>query len=121
MCWRYSVLVDVNGKSSKGRVAAVLEGVSAVKIRLLLTAGALISVCPATSQAQNGYTFEEQQACTGDAFRLCASVIPDIPRITSCLQAKRDQLTPACSGMFEPGRERHLERRGPVVPDDEDD
>ena len=31
------------------------------------------------------YTAEQQQACTGDAFRLCSSEIPSIERITAHL------------------------------------
>jgi len=58
--------------------------------------------------AEDGYSFEEEQACAGDAFRLCANMIPDIPKITACMEAKKDQLSPKCARMFQPGRDRGL-------------
>ena len=59
--------------------------------------------------AQDAYTQEEQDACTADAFRLCGDAIPDIPRITACLQARQPELSPPCAKMFEPGRDRRLQ------------
>lgn len=52
------------------------------------------------SEASNAYTFEEEQACSGDAFRLCSSEIPDVDRITACMVQKRDQLSPGCRVFF---------------------
>ena len=37
---------------------------------------------PATGFA---YTGDQEQACTSDAFRLCGSEIPDVPRVTACM------------------------------------
>lgn len=52
------------------------------------------------SETSNAYTFEEEQACTGDAFRLCSSEIPDVDRITACMVQKRDQLSSGCRVFF---------------------
>ncbi len=78
------------------------------RLQFILAASvvSMIGVAPASSA---GYSYEEQEACTGDAFRLCSDYIPDIPRITACMQAKRDQLSPGCARMFESGRERHMD------------
>ena len=51
------------------------------------------------------YTAEEQQACQGDAFRLCSDAIPDVDRVTACMVKKRAQLSPGCAVYF---------RRGPA-------
>jgi hypothetical protein len=51
-------------------------------------------------QAARAYTVEQQQYCTGDAFRLCGSEIPDIDRITSCMIRNRSQLSPECRRVF---------------------
>jgi hypothetical protein len=51
-------------------------------------------------EASNAYTFEQEQACTGDAFRLCSSEIPDVDRITACMVQKRDQLSAGCRAFF---------------------
>ena len=37
------------------------------------------------------FTAEAQRQCTGDAFRLCSSEIPNISRITACMAKNRSQ------------------------------
>jgi hypothetical protein len=54
------------------------------------------------STAGHAYTPEQEQACTGDAFRLCSAEIPDIGRVTACMVAKKSQLSPACRAHFRP-------------------
>jgi hypothetical protein len=61
-----------------------------------------ISVGPAAGQS---YTPEQEQACTGDAFRLCSSDIPDISRVTACMVRNKSQLSPACRAQFRPDPE----------------
>lgn len=39
---------------------------------------------------------EEQQACTGDAMRLCSDAMPDVAKITKCMSAKYSQLSAPC-------------------------
>ena len=50
--------------------------------------------------AAQAYTPEQQQACTGDAFRLCGSEIPNIDRITLCMIRNRALLSPGCRVYF---------------------
>jgi hypothetical protein len=78
------------------------------KLRLII-ASSVLSAIWMTPALSEGYSYEEQEACTGDAFRLCSEFIPDIPRITACMEAKRDQLSPRCAKMFEGDHERHLD------------
>jgi hypothetical protein len=69
----------------------------------LLSALALsVSAVPAAGQ---GYTPEQEQACTGDAFRLCSSEIPDVSRITACMVARKSELSPPCRVQFGPDPE----------------
>jgi hypothetical protein len=67
---------------------------------LMLAAALSVSISPAASQ---GYTPEQQQACSGDAFRLCSSEIPDVERITVCMIRNKSQLTPGCRVFFRTG------------------
>jgi hypothetical protein len=39
---------------------------------------------------------ETRQACTPDALRLCADYIPDVPKITSCMEAKFTEISSPC-------------------------
>ncbi|NEW87664.1 hypothetical protein DU475_10370 [Rhodopseudomonas sp. WA056] len=46
------------------------------------------------------YTAEQQQACTGDAMRLCGAFVPDVDRITVCMIRNKAQLTAGCRAHF---------------------
>jgi hypothetical protein len=62
----------------------------AVAVSLLSTSG--------VSRAE--FTAEQRSACTPDAFRLCASEIPNVPAITACMRKNRANLSPACKAVF---------------------
>ena len=66
---------------------------------LALGFAAFVSILsPTTSFA---YTAEAQQMCTGDAFRLCSSEIPNIPKITACMIKHRADLSPGCRAVMD--------------------
>ena len=48
------------------------------------------------STSSFAFSAEAQQMCTGDAFRLCSSEIPNIPAITACMYKHRANLSPGC-------------------------
>jgi hypothetical protein len=50
--------------------------------------------------AAHAYSPGQQQACSGDAMRLCGSEVPNIDRITACMIAKRSLLSPGCRVYF---------------------
>jgi hypothetical protein len=56
-------------------------------------------------RAGHSYTADQEQGCTGDAFRLCSSDIPDVDRITACMIRHKSQLSPGCRVFFKSGRE----------------
>ena len=45
-------------------------------------------------------TSQQRHDCSSDAHRLCGHFIPDVNRITSCMQRHVAQLTPACRRHF---------------------
>jgi hypothetical protein len=51
------------------------------------------------------HTADQEQACTGDAFRLCSADIPDVDRITACMIRNKAQLSPPCRVFFRAGPE----------------
>lgn len=59
------------------------------------------SVAALTSTETFAYSAEAQQQCTGDAFRLCSSEIPNIPKITACMFKNRAQLSPGCRAVMD--------------------
>ena len=56
----------------------------------------------AFSQEYRG-TWEQQQACTPDVWRLCGAQIPDVDRIVACLRRNTPQLSDRCRAVFEQG------------------
>ena len=66
---------------------------------LALATTLLVSVASAHAQ---GYTPEQQQACTNDAFQFCGPEIPDVQRVTACMVRNKARLSPACRAQFRP-------------------
>jgi hypothetical protein len=64
------------------------------KVTLALAFAASFSAVSST--ASLAFSAEAQQMCTGDAFRLCSSEIPNIPKITSCMIKHRADLSAGC-------------------------
>ncbi len=54
-----------------------------------------------TSTATFAFSSEAQQMCTGDAFRLCSSEIPNIPKITACMFKNKAQLSAGCRAVMD--------------------
>jgi hypothetical protein len=73
------------------------------QLGLMLATALVVSVWPAAGHA---YTAEGQQACTGDAFRLCSAEIPSVDRVRACLHRNKAQLSPGCRGFISPGAHR---------------
>ncbi|MGJ5176593.1 hypothetical protein ACQR16_06595 [Bradyrhizobium oligotrophicum] len=66
-------------------------------------AGVLIAAAALfVPNAARAYTAEQEQACTGDAFRLCSSEIPDVDRVTACMVRRQAELSPPCRAQFGP-------------------
>ena len=66
---------------------------------LMLATALAVSTLPAAGQ---GYSQEQEQACTPDAMRLCGAYIPDVDRITACMIQNKSQLSPVCRAHFRP-------------------
>lgn len=71
-----------------------------VSTKAALFLAVLMAGCGA-AHAQD-YTADQQALCTGDAFRLCSSAIPDVDRVTACMVRKQAQLSPGCAQFFRP-------------------
>ena len=74
------------------------------KFRLGLLLAVLVSLSM-WADTGHAYTDEEQQACSGDAMRLCGAFIPDVDRITACMIENKSQLSPPCRVFFRPDPE----------------
>src|ERR1700678_472193 len=68
------------------------------RAKLVIATAFMLGMVTTASQA---YTLEEQQRCMGDAMRLCSSEIPDVGRITTCMERQRESLSDRCKAVFE--------------------
>ena len=59
------------------------------------------SLSAVTSTAGHAFSAEAQSQCTGDAFRLCSSDIPSIPKITACMMKNRTSLSSGCRAVMD--------------------
>ena len=73
--------------------------ISHARLRLALLLATALAAAVASGES-HAYTFEQQQACAPDAFRLCNSEIPDVERIKTCMIRNRSQLSPQCRAFF---------------------
>jgi hypothetical protein len=75
--------------------------IGTTRAAFIFAAAALWSVFPTAGHA---YTQEQEQACSGDAMRLCSADIPDVDRITACMERQRRALSPGCAAVFNRSR-----------------
>ena len=68
---------------------------------ICLSAALVISASAATSSSSFAFSAEARSACTGDAFRLCSSEIPSIPKITACMRTNKAKLSVPCRAVME--------------------
>ena len=84
---------------------------TARKVTLALAFAASFSAVSST--ASFAFSAEAQQQCTGDAFRLCSSEIPNIPKITACMVKHRSDLSAGCRGVMD--RELAAQKSGKLA------
>ena len=69
------------------------------KVSLALVLAASFSAVASTSSF--AFSAEAQSQCTGDAFRLCSSEIPNISKITACMMKQRTSLSSGCRAVMD--------------------
>ena len=76
-----------------------------------LVLGFALSLSAMASTQSFAYTEEARAQCTGDAFKLCSSEIPNVSAVTACMMKHRAQLTPGCRSAMD----KELASRGKKV------
>ena len=66
---------------------------------LALGFAAIVSIVSTT--ASFAFSAEAQQQCTGDAFRLCSSELPNVPKITARMMKHRSDLSAGCRAVMD--------------------
>ncbi|MBC9881491.1 hypothetical protein G8O24_29640 [Bradyrhizobium sp. INPA01-394B] len=71
-----------------------------IALGVVLAIGGIVAQGAAFAEEYRG-TMEQQMACTPDVWRLCSDQIPDVGRITACLQQNTPQLSSGCRAVFQ--------------------
>jgi predicted lysophospholipase L1 biosynthesis ABC-type transport system permease subunit len=79
----------------------------------VLAIACIAAVTTLVSRESFAFSAEAQQLCTGDAFRLCSSEIPNVPAITACMIKRRSELTSGCRAVLD----REVSRKSGKVAD----
>ncbi|WP_312015650.1 hypothetical protein [Bradyrhizobium liaoningense] len=66
-----------------------------------LTLGVALSLSSVVGSPSYAYSARARQMCTGDAFRLCSSEIPNISRIIACMRRNKASLSPGCRAVMD--------------------
>lgn len=71
------------------------------QIRIALAAIALLIAAAPIAQAQSSQgTPEQRRACRKDAMKFCREFVPDVKRITACMEKNVRKLSPLCRTQF---------------------
>lgn len=68
--------------------------------RIALLASLMVMASSALASAQT-FSSEQRRLCTGDAFRLCSSAIPNVEEITICMRKQKASLSSGCKAVFD--------------------
>lgn len=68
----------------------------------LMTAASVtvIILVAISGQAHAAGTPEQRRACRADAMKLCRDYIPNVKRITACMERNLSKLSPLCRTQF---------------------
>ncbi|MBW7972442.1 hypothetical protein [Bradyrhizobium sp. BR 10289] len=87
-----------------------------IALGVALAIGGIVAQGAAFAEEYRG-TMEQQMACTPDVWRLCSDQIPDVGRITACLQQNTPQLSSGCRAVFQSNNQMQQPvPRGRAVP-----
>ena len=68
------------------------------KIRIASVAITLLAVAPSAAQAAG--TLDQRRACRQDAMTFCSAYVPNVKRITACMEKNVKKLSPLCRTQF---------------------
>ncbi|HXH44339.1 MAG TPA: hypothetical protein VNK51_10910 [Bradyrhizobium sp.] len=83
-----------------------------IALGVVLAIGAMVAPGAAFAEENRG-TMEQQMACTPDVWRLCSDQIPDVSRITACLQQNTPQLSSSCRAVFQSNNQMPTQQQVP--------
>lgn len=71
------------------------------KVRQVTLVLAVATISSLYASQSFAYTAEQQQMCTGDAFKFCSSAIPNISAVTACMYKHKSELSAGCRAVMD--------------------
>jgi hypothetical protein len=68
--------------------------------RAALPALAMVALVATASASHAAGTYEQRRACRADAMKFCHDYVPNVKRITACMERNIRKLSPACRAQF---------------------
>lgn len=75
--------------------------VKSTLLALSLCLGATAAVAATANKSAQSLEDRRQAACYGDVQRLCGSAVPDVDKVTACMEGKRSLVSAPCSAMWD--------------------
>ena len=98
----HGVVIETNGPLRRCQWEPKMTNSFAKSLRQAgLVLAVAFSVSAVSSTASFAFSAEAQAQCTGDAFKLCSSEIPNIPKITACMVKHRADLSAGCRAVMD--------------------
>jgi hypothetical protein len=66
-----------------------------------LTLGLALSISIVATSSSFAFSAKARQMCTGDAYRLCSSEIPNVARITACMLRNKANVSQGCRAVMD--------------------
>ena len=60
----------------------------------------LLATTAASTAALTEGTYEQRRDCRSDAMKFCGKFVPDVKRITECMEKNVNKLSPECRKQF---------------------
>jgi hypothetical protein len=95
-----SAMINRSGQTSRGVSVFKAKPTPNPRQRLAQAAILLLSVCALSTSGFAAGTPEQRHACRKDAFRVCHDAIPNVSRVTACMQKNIAKLSPPCRAQF---------------------
>lgn len=68
--------------------------------RAALPVFAMLALVAMTANSHAAGTYEQRRACRADAMKFCRDYVPNVKRITACMERNIRKLSPSCRAQF---------------------
>lgn len=68
--------------------------------RIALPVFTMLALVAMANASHAAGTYEQRRACRADAMKFCRDQVPNVKRVTACMERNIGKLSPACRAQF---------------------